>query len=400
MIESDLEKRLERMYAGYARLPVDTGASWRGFIRLRRHAAIRRRAVAAGAAVVVATAVAVATAFAYRGNNAGPAVGRHPNHPQVHAGRLVITARIAVPGAGRSPGDEGIAGSVAGHGDKVWAITYSDRLIRIDPATNRVTLRTHIAGLSDMTVGAGGLWLLTTAGIHGELLKLDPVSGRMLATLPLPRRCGQVSSAGAQLWLACADGGNRTEFLRIDPVTGRVLASAGPADGVSNVRAAADGVWYSGSAGVSGFVGTGSRLRRVNVADAADLSNTDSLVYAQGAIWAFDGGESVAKIDQRTGRIVRVYGSARYDPAGSFGLDFFTVGQGSLWLLNDDRYEATSVLRVSLASGMPQGQVSRVGSCGEPCWQIYVASGSVWVPTRTHITRIDPVSRPPRTARR
>ena len=399
MIDSDLEKRLERMYSGYARLPVDTDASWRGFIRLRRHAAIRRRAIAAGAAVVVLVAATVAAAFAYRGYNAEPAVGRHPHH-LVQVGGLAITARIAVPGAGRAPGDAGMAGSVDGHGDQVWAITYSDQLIRIDPATNRVTLRTHIAGLTDMTVGAGTIWLLTTAGVHGELLNLDPVTGRALATLPLPRRCGQVSFAGAQLWLACADGGSRTEFLRLDPVTGRVLASAGPAYGVSGVEAAADGVWYSDSSGISGFVGTGSRLRRVHAADASGLANTDSLVYAQGAIWAFDGGESVAKINTRTGRIVRVYNSARYDPTGSFGLDFFTVGQGSLWFLNDDRYEATSVMRVSLATGLPQGQVGRVGSCGEPCWQIYVAGGSVWVPTQTHITRIDPVSRPPRTARR
>jgi len=392
MMDTDLEQRLERMYAGDTRRPVDTDASWRRFISLRRHAAIQRRAIAAGVAVAAVTAVAVAAIAAYQGTRAEPSGGRHVNRP-ADTGRLTITARIAVPGAGRAPGDEGMAGVVASQGGQVWAITYADRLIRINPATNRVTLRTHIAGLTDMTAAAGTIWLLTTAGADGKLLKLDAVSGRVLATFPLARRCGQVSYSGSQLWLACASGSRGTDFLRLDPATGRVLASAGPAPGVSYVEAAGDGVWFSGNSGVSGFVGTGSLLRRVNAANPSGLSDTDSLVYAQGAIWAFDGGESVAKIDQRTGRIVRVYNSARYDPTGSFGLDFFTVGQGSLWFLNDDQYQATSVLRVSLASGLPQGHISKVGSCGEPCWQIYVVGGSVWVPTRTHITRIDQVRR-------
>jgi hypothetical protein len=392
MMDSDLEHRLERMYRGYARLPVDTDASWRRFISLRRHATVQRRAIAAGVAVAVVTAVAVAAIAAYQGPRPEPAVGRHTN-PPARSGGLAITARIAVPGAGHAPGDEAMAGAVASQGGQVWAITYADRLIRIDPATNRVTLRRHIAGLTDMTAAAGTIWLLTTGGVHGMLLRLDPVSGRVLATLPLAHRCGQVSYSGTQLWVACASGRQGTEFLRLDPATGRVLATGGPVYGGSYLVAAGDGVWFSGNSGVSGFVGTGSRLRRVNAGDPSGLSDTDSLVYAQGAIWAFDGGESVARIDQRTGRIVRIYNSVRYDPTGSFGLDFFTVGQGSLWFLNDDQYEATSVLRVSLASGLPQGHISKVGSCGEPCWQIYVVDGSVWVPTRAQITRIDQVRR-------
>lgn len=398
MIDSDLEQRLERMYTGYARLPVDADASWRGFLRLRRRAAIRRRAIAAGAAVAVAVAATLASAVAYHRNGSEPSVSRHVNRP-AHIGRLTITARIRQPGAGRGPGDTGIGGEVVAQSGQVWEVTYSGALFRIDQRGNRVAYHEHIAGLWDMTAGAGALWVLSKpAGSFGQLLKLDPGTGRVTARFPLARRCQQVTYGGSQLWLACGTG--TTDFLRINPVTGRVIAVAGPAHGVAQVAATPAGIWYVGNSGVSGFVGLGQHPHWVNANDPADLSNSDSLIFADRAIWAFDGGESVAKIDPLNGRIVRVYNSARYDPTGTFGLDFFTVGQGSLWFLNDDRYEATSVLRVSLASGLPQGQVSRVGSCGEPCWQIYQAGGSVWVPTQTHVTRIDPVSRPPRTARR
>ncbi len=394
MTDSDLERRLEQMFARDPGSPVDTDVAWRRFIRLRRQAAVQRRVIAAGVAVAVVAATAVGAAFAHRGNRGVPSLGTHVNH-FVNTGRLGITARIAVPGAGGAPGDEGMAGVVTGQGGQVWAITYSDRLIRIDPATNRVTLHTHIAGLTDMTAGAGVIWLLTTAGVHGELLKLDPVTGSVVATLPLPRPCDQVSYAGGQLWLACATGRAST-FLRLDQVSGRVLARGGPAHGVYSIAATGDGIWYAGDSGVSGFVGSGSRPHWVNAADPQGFTDTNSLIFADGAVWAFDGGESVAKIDPETGRIIRVYDSAAYDPSDPSGLDFFAVGQNSLWFLNDGHAAATSVLRVSLASGLPLAQASGIGSCGEPCWQIYAAGGSIWVPTQTHITRIDPVRREPR----
>lgn len=392
MIDSDLEKRLERMYAGYARLPVATDASWHRFIRLRRHAAIQRRALAAGAAVAVMTAAAVAAAFAYHGNNAEPSAGRHVHRP-AHIDRLVITARIRQPGDGSGPGDTGMAGKVVAQSGQVWEVTYAGSLFRIDQRTNRVTFREHIPGLWDITAGAGALWVLTKPdGSFGHLLKLDPATGHVITRFPIARRCQQVSYGGTQLWLACGTG--TTDFLRINPATGHVIAVAGPARGVGDVAATPTGIWYTGNSGISGFVGTGARLRWVNVVDAAYpvafFQNTDSLVYGQGALWALTTDESVAKIDPATGRVIRAYGYQTYDPAYSGGLDFMAVGLGSFWFLDYGR-PATGVLRVSMATGQPQGRVSGAGSCGQPCSQIYFAGGSVWVPTEHYISRIDPV---------
>ncbi len=216
--------------------------------------------------------------------------------------------------------------------------------------------------------------------------------GISVGTVKSPVRA--VAYGGSQFWLAC--GSSATTFLRLDPASGRVLAEGGPAHNVSAVAATADGVWYANDWGVSGLVGTGARLSWVHASDSAipvSLGYTDSLIYGQGFLWSFTNDEGVAKIDPATGRIVRIYGYQSYDPRYSMGLDFFTVGLDSLWFLAEGQAQATSVLRVSLATGRPQGEVSGVGSCGEPCWQIYVASGSVWVPTQHHVTRIDPVPR-------
>lgn len=400
MTDSDLERRLERLAASYADRPVDTAASWRRLTRARTQAARARRRVAAVAAAGVTVVAIAIPAVAYQlhsGGQASPTESRSPN--DVH---LTITARIAVPGAHGAVGDEAMTARVVAIDGQVWAMTYNHRLIRIDPTSNRVIFDKHVAGLTDLAVGVGTLWALVTGPVSGgHLLKLDPVTLRVLASFKVPRMCRAISFGGGQLWTAC--GGELMRFLRIDPSTGHVLARSGLASSVSSIAATADGIWYAeGNTGVSGYVETGSRLTWVRASDAADLAFTDSLVYANGSLWAFDSGENVARVSPVTGRITKVYSAARYDPQNDLGLNFFAVDRNSIWFLSNSGYRATAVLRVSLASGRPQGQVSKVGSCGEPCWQIYLAGGSVWVPTRTWITRIDSLSprRPRRTGSR
>jgi len=171
--------------------------------------------------------------------------------------------------------------------------------------------------------------------------------------------------------IACDD-----YLFRIDQRTNRVTFREHIA-GLSDMAAGAGAIWVVTTRGT-----THGQLLKI---DPASGQFVRAFPLQR---WSFTNDEGVAKINPATGRIVRIYGYQSYDPTYSMGLDFFTCAQ------------ATSVLRVSMATGRPRGEVPGVGSCGEPCWQVYFAGGSVWVPTMTHITRIDPVSRPPRTGRR
>jgi streptogramin lyase len=391
----DFERRLEEALTGYADRPVDTGAAWRRLSARRRQVAAgraRRLVTVTAAGAVAVTAVAVPYAL-----HQGHSDGR--SRPAASARGLAITARIGIPGRGHGPGDSGIAGEVIGWRRQVWVMTYDGDLVRVDPRSNQVTLRKHFTGLTDIAAGVGRLWALAASTANrGRLFSLDPVTGRVLASFDLPRLCRAMSIGGGQVWVAC--GGNATRFLRIDPSTGHVLARSGLARSVSSIAATADGIWYAGYSGVSGFVATGSRLAWVNARDPVGLIDTNSLVYADGSLWAFDGGENVVRISPVTGRITKFYSAARYDPADDLGLNFLAVDRNSIWFLRDAGHRATAVLRVSLASGRPVGQVFGVGSCGEPCWQIYLAQGSVWVPAMTHLTRISLVTPPRRTGSR
>lgn len=382
----DFERRLEEGLAGYADRPVDTGSAWREFAERRRQAAAGRvrRMVTVTAAGAVAVA-AVVTPYVLR-----PAGGESESKPAGSKQGLAIAARIGIPGLGHGPGDSHVVGDIVSQHGQIWAMAYGGDLFRIDPRSNEVTLRKHMTGLLWLAGGADALWALVAGGGHGgHVVKLDPVTLQVLARFKMPRECRAVSFGGGQLWVEC--GGEQARFLRIDPSTGHVLARSGLTSNVSDLVATSDGIWYSaGNTGVSGYVGTGSRLNWVGASHRDDMAFTDSLVYANGWLWAFDNGENVARMSPATGRITKIYNADRYDPTGNLGLDFFAVDRSSIWFLRSEARQNSAVLRVSLATGRPIGRISRVGSCGEPCWQIYAAQGSAWVPTQTQLVRISP----------
>jgi hypothetical protein len=396
MTDSELEQRLEQMFSGTViGRPAETDLAWRQFVQARRRSSrTRRQFAAAGAACVIAVATVVGAALGH--HFAGNAPRSEPDQG-AGGGHLAITARIPQPGVGSAPGDMTMAANVVSQNGAVWGITYADYLFKIDQRTDHVTYREHIAGLTDVAAGGGSIWALIEHRKSSRLVRLDPVTGRVVKALQMSRACGLVRYAGGELWLACSPPGRSVpgvfDFIRLDPATGRVLADTGTVHGVFSVAASPDGIWYAAGSGVAGFIDAGAGLRWVRVNDSGYpimLIYTQSLVYGQGALWALSSDESVAKIDPATGRITRAYSSAAYDPSNSLALDFVTVGLHSLWFLSDSPYEATSVLRVSMTTGRPQGMVSGVGSCGEPCMQIYFARDSIWVPTQTHITRVEP----------
>lgn len=409
---------------GDLRQTGDTAAAWQSFTRVRDQAGRRRRLQVTGAAVAVAVAavaviaVPAVTHRAHHVASRAPITSIHDQHRGLHrvrwseqGGQIAITARIRQPGAGGGPAGVGTSGPVVSERGQIWGITYVAELasfysrdhlsylFKIDGRTDRVVFREPVAGLTGIAAAAGSIWVLIALGSSaGQLLRIDPVTDQVITTFPLSAACGQVLDAGAQLWLVC--GGypltdTSTFLVRVDPATGHVLASTGSVYTSGQVAATPDGIWYVADSGLFGLIGTGARLRRVRADDSTypvSFAYTNSLVYADGALWALTDDESVAKIDPVTGKIIRVYGYLNYDPSESLGLDFMTVGLGSFWFLESNARSAVSVLRVNLATGEPQASTfDRYGVCGGLCSQIYSAGGSIWVPTERLIDRIDPV---------
>lgn len=107
---------------------------------------------------------------------------------------------------------------------------------RINPATGVVT-RTLVNIPDVNAVGAGSLWVTPN---HGGIQRVDPVSGRVIATIRLPNAVRVTLWAGSA-WVSNEPPGT---LARIDPASDRIIGKAAPA-GTSPIYIAASpsGLW-------------------------------------------------------------------------------------------------------------------------------------------------------------
>ncbi|HSO55493.1 MAG TPA: hypothetical protein VL330_22750 [Actinomycetes bacterium] len=100
----------------------------------------------------------------------------------------------------------------------VWAVTSSAGLLRIDPGTARLTAP-NPGPVSAIAAGADGVWAVCCVGRgpRGRVTRLDPASGRVLATVGLPTRPLAVGAGPGAVWIRGAEGW----LWRVDPAHGR-----------------------------------------------------------------------------------------------------------------------------------------------------------------------------------
>ena len=97
-----------------------------------------------------------------------------------------------------------------------WATAYgADDLVRIDPATNRVTARIPLDKATGVVGAFGSVWATGTEGV----IRVDPKSGAVLARVSLPM-AGWTAAGNDAVWVTTPMG-----LSRIDPTTNAITAS-------------------------------------------------------------------------------------------------------------------------------------------------------------------------------
>jgi DNA-binding SARP family transcriptional activator/streptogramin lyase len=123
----------------------------------------------------------------------------------------------------------------------VW-VTLGDRLLRIDPATNRVTGRLAVGAPTTLAIGDGSVWVTT---VSERLLRIDSRSLKVTASAELNSGAIGASFGDGGLWLV--DGSPSLD--RIDPLT---LAANSVTTGLQSITAVAAGagsVWFGNQNG-------------------------------------------------------------------------------------------------------------------------------------------------------
>jgi YVTN family beta-propeller protein len=119
-----------------------------------------------------------------------------------------------------------------------------DRVVRIDPQTNRLAGRPVRTGDSpqSLAVGGGSLWVAN----HDErtVTRIDLASGKVVADIPVPSEPHRVAYGAGAAWVS---NWHDDSVSRIDPRMNRVVGSPIPigAHHAGNLVVGAGGVWVT-----------------------------------------------------------------------------------------------------------------------------------------------------------
>ncbi|MEP7360334.1 MAG: hypothetical protein ABI744_02015 [Chloroflexota bacterium] len=225
-------------------------------------------------------------------------------------------------------------------------------------------------------IGAGldSIWV-TNRGLGG-VQEVDQTSNDVVGIVPVNEPCNGVIYAFASVWTAsCQD----QELVRIDPIKRKVVATIPTpvaSDGEGQLAAAFGSIWISGQDG---------HLRRLNpdtntfVADIEVPPGADAVVAGSASVWLTDpAGNSLIEIDPATNTLRST------TPVGSHP-QFLAADRDSVWVLNQD---SGTVSRVGQVDHSVIAIDAR--SPGRDVGCIATGLGSAWVTVpNTPLIRLD-----------
>ena len=247
-----------------------------------------------------------------------------PTSPILATDRPAGPSRISRVVATSSPVD-----AIAVTPRAVW-LAVGGLVLRVDPATGRALVVPEVedgAPVGDLAAGAGAVWAVTSAA---GLLRIDPGTARL--TTPNPGPVSAVAAGADGVWAVCCQGrGRRGRVSRLDPASGRVVATIGLPTRPLAVGAGPDAVWIRGAEGWLWRVDPAydRQVRAIRLAAVPGVELAGELVVAGAAVWVSDPGPGVVRrVDPRRGT------EDRWEADGH---DLAVTPGGTVWATSDTR---------------------------------------------------------------
>src|SRR5262249_4342843 len=175
-------------------------------------------------------------------------------------------------------------------------------LVRVDPRTNAVVATIPVGhGEGGVALGNGAVWVVNE--VEGTVVRVDPQTNKVAATIqwePEDNVVGITTSPGA-VWLT--DFINST-LIRIDPQTNQIVAKIANTPGITGVSYGAGSVWvcnhHSTTQGVV-RVDPATNQVQAQMNPAGDQGNCGSVVALGQTIWTtsfFNGEPGSVKLER------------------------------------------------------------------------------------------------------
>jgi virginiamycin B lyase len=275
---------------------------------------------------------------------------------------------------------------VRADGAGVW-VQRAGEVVRVDPQTNRVTARVPMRPPdSDLGgVGDGSLWLTQVA--QGTVTRVDPATGRTLATIRVPGAQApesiEVAVGPGVVWVAYDLGTLGGGIIaRVDPATNTVAATVRIPDSPGEL-AIGDRtvlVWTGHDSGVADQIdpATNRVAARIPV-----CRGSNAVASGAGAFWITCDEGTLLRVDPVTHRVAATVGLG--GQAGSAGR---VAADGSVvWVTN----LGDTLFRVDPQSNTIIGSLPVTGPAAANITDLAVGPGAVWLTTSDGtLIRFDP----------
>jgi len=271
------------------------------------------------------------------------------------------------------------AGNMTVANGMLWVLADAGTVVRVDPRTNRVVgkpLRVP-ADAEAIAAGERALWVTRVApgdlGAPGDdaVTRIDPASGRTVATIRVRRAPLDVAATPTAVWVTNSSGDS---VARIDPHTNRpagrpVVTGASP----QSLAVGGGSLWVANH-----DAGTVTRIDQASgkvVADIPVPSEPHRVAYGAGAAWVGNWHDnSVSRIDPATNRVV---GSPI--PIGAHHAGNLVAGAGGVWVTSDYRANgATEDVVVVRIDPQANRAAETIAVGGHPI-DVAATVGAVWV---------------------
>lgn len=292
--------------------------------------------------------------------------------------RIRIIVKVPVPSAGTVLARISVTdpNDVAFAAGSVWVpLHHSAAVARIDPATNAVATSVPVTTSDSgekpgrLAYGDGALWLTnyTDIGVAGSLVRIDPATGNVVASVRSPAElCCAPIVGGGWAWAIAPDlsGGS---LIKVSEQTNAVV-------GTMRLANAFSGAYGAGSV----WVGSGNEVVRVDPATNAVTAripmsgNASVRAFGAGTVWV-DLDTKIARVDPATNAI-----ASRIALPETFGREphFVAVDGDRAWITGSSA-DKSALWRVDVSTNSVTGVVRLdfpAGSIGG----VAVGAGAVW----------------------
>jgi len=210
-----------------------------------------------------------------------------------------------------------------------------------------------------MVADFGSVWVAVDQDTGGLLVRIDPTTNKIIASIPVGSDPGGVVVAAGSIWVASYDDGTLTQ---VDPATNAVLATIPVGPRPWEVAVDAGMIWTRNSDATLTRVDpvAGRRVQVVEVGEAHGQVNAGN-----GSVWTVVVNDGLVRLDSATGRIlgsVPIPGCCRGD---------MLVTPDLVWAADP---EHSTVHAVDPATNRVVRQVSATGAGG-----LAMVDGDLWV---------------------